>query len=89
MEYQNKGDKVHVTRVTSGMRLVDDRYPEPVCTSKNRCILGFLAGGKQVLLSENELIRDFMNGDGTKIRPHTIVAERKNTVYYRGEFQLA
>ena len=90
MEYQNKRNKVHVTRVTSGMRLVDDRYPDPVCTSKNRCILGFLAGGEQVLLNENELVRDFENGDGTKIRPHTIVPGKVNTVYSRcGEFVLA
>ena len=90
MEYRTGNSKISVTRVVSGVRLVDDRYQETVCSSKNRCILGFLAGGEQVLLNENELVRDFENGDGTKISPHTIVPGKVNTVYSRfGEFNLA
>ena len=90
MDYRTGSSKIRVTRVVSGVKLVDDRYQETVCSSKNRCILGFLASGEQVLLNENELVRDFENGDGTKIRPHMIVAGKVNTVYSRcGEFELA
>lgn len=89
MDNRTGNNKIRVTRVVSGVRLVDDRQGM-VCSSKNRCILGFLAGGEQILLNENELIRDFLNGDGTKIRPQTIVAGKVNTVYPRcGDFQLA
>ena len=90
MDYRTGSCKIRVTRVVSGMRLWDDRAKEVVVSSKNRSILGFLADGEQALFNENELIRDFENGDGTKIRPHTIVAGKVNTVYSRcGEFQLA
>lgn len=90
MDYRNGSCKIRVTRVVSGVRLWDDRAKEVVVSSKNRSILGFLADGEQALFNENELIRNFENGDGTKIRPNTIVAGKVNTVYSRcGEFQLA
>ena len=90
MEYGSRNSKIRVTRIGSGIRLADDRYSENVCTSKNRCILGFVADGKQILMNERELVRDFKNLDGSDISPHRIVAGKVNIVEYRcGEFELA
>lgn len=85
MDYRTGSTKIRITRIVSGVRLIDDRYKETVYSSKNRCILCFLDGGEQVLLNENELVRKFENGDGTRIRPQMIVPGKVNTVYSRCE----
>ena len=85
MEYRSGVNKIRITKVVSGIKLVDDQIQESVCSSKNRCILGFLAEGRQVLMNENELVKNYSNGDGTQIRLNAIVPGKVYTVYPRYE----
>lgn len=88
MEHRSGATKIRITKIVSGMKVMDDQMQENVCSSKNRCILGFLAEGRQVLMNENELVRNYANGDGTQIRLNAIVPGRIYTVYTRG-YELA
>ena len=74
--------KLQVTRVVSGVKLLDDREQAIVSSSKSRCFLCFGPEGRQFLLNETELTKNCTYHDGTKIRPASIDPKRVTTVYY-------
>ena len=88
MDNNNDRKKLQVTRIPSGVNLQDDREQALVYSSKSRCFLGLIPGGRQFLLTENELMQNCTYHDGTKIRPASIVGGRVSTVYYRPNLEL-
>jgi hypothetical protein len=73
--------KIQVTRVVSGVKLLDERKQAIVSSSKSRCFLCFGPEGRQFLLNEAELTQNCTYYDGTKIRPASIDSKKVTTVY--------
>lgn len=89
MESRNK-DVIRVRKMAPGIEVADARVSEGFSvTSKNRCILGFIAGGRQILMSTRDLLRDYENGDGTEIRIDAIKSYERVYTFYSRDCKMA